>query len=344
MKIPIRNLYYLLCYAWDALEEREVVDVGEITSPDTRDLMAHVLASGVRHALRRGLDRGYVETREESSYLRGRIDFQRTTQAVLERKHQAAVIYEELSPDTDTNRILKASMRLMRSIDGLDPKLRDGLISLERSMWQVSDVRLSPSAFRRVRIHRNNRQYLFLLDVCEMIYDYVLPDQQGAGSKFRDFVQDDQRMRALFQKFVTNFYRHEQRRFTVEVESLRWADTKPLDTGGVSLPIMRTDLVLTNATEKIVIDTKFTPDPIHSYFGSQTLNSEHVYQIFAYMRNIAVADPKMNVSGILLYPGAGLSPGHRSMVQGMLFRAASLDLTKEWPDIRQDLLCLVEAQ
>ena len=32
MNIPIQNIYYLLCYAWDKLEEKEVVDVDPIES------------------------------------------------------------------------------------------------------------------------------------------------------------------------------------------------------------------------------------------------------------------------------------------------------------------------
>ena len=61
--IPIHNLYYLLCYAWDRLDERDLLDVSADTPPrDTLNLLdqaAHVdfgaghLAGGVEVERRR---------------------------------------------------------------------------------------------------------------------------------------------------------------------------------------------------------------------------------------------------------------------------------------------------
>ena len=59
--IPIANIYYLLCYAWDVLEEKEsLADVDVLDSTDILDLFARVLVNGTRRLVRRGLDRGYL--------------------------------------------------------------------------------------------------------------------------------------------------------------------------------------------------------------------------------------------------------------------------------------------
>jgi 5-methylcytosine-specific restriction endonuclease McrBC regulatory subunit McrC len=58
MKIPIQNIYYLLVYAWDSLEEADLLQIEPEQSTDLLDLFANVLSSGVAHILRRGLDRG----------------------------------------------------------------------------------------------------------------------------------------------------------------------------------------------------------------------------------------------------------------------------------------------
>ena len=60
MKIPILNIYYLLCYAWNKLEESGLVDVKTEDSTTLLDLFARVLISGTTHILKRGLDRGYI--------------------------------------------------------------------------------------------------------------------------------------------------------------------------------------------------------------------------------------------------------------------------------------------
>jgi 5-methylcytosine-specific restriction enzyme subunit McrC len=53
VQIPIANIYYLLCYAWDVLEEKETLaDVDALDSTDLLDLFARVLVNGTRRLLR----------------------------------------------------------------------------------------------------------------------------------------------------------------------------------------------------------------------------------------------------------------------------------------------------
>ena len=79
VKIPIQNVYYLLCYAWDKLAEKDVVAVEAIDSTSLADLFARVLINGTNHLLKRGFDRGYVSHREWTGRIRGRICFQEAT-------------------------------------------------------------------------------------------------------------------------------------------------------------------------------------------------------------------------------------------------------------------------
>ena len=58
MDIPIQNIYYLLCYAWDKLAERDIVDVQPIDQTTLTDLFAQVLINGTHHLVKRGFDRG----------------------------------------------------------------------------------------------------------------------------------------------------------------------------------------------------------------------------------------------------------------------------------------------
>ncbi len=56
MKVPIKNVYYLLCYAWDHVREGHSVDVGSEEFDGPVDLFAKVLNEGVARLLSRGLD------------------------------------------------------------------------------------------------------------------------------------------------------------------------------------------------------------------------------------------------------------------------------------------------
>src|SRR5262249_28857015 len=89
VSIPVRNLYYLLLYAYDALDEGEVVEAGALPETGVADLFAHVLDAGVNHLLRRGLDRGHVPVREAIPGVRGRVDVSATVKAATRSRARA---------------------------------------------------------------------------------------------------------------------------------------------------------------------------------------------------------------------------------------------------------------
>ena len=46
MAIPLENVYYLLCYAWNRLDARDRVDVSAIPGNRIENLLAKVLIEG----------------------------------------------------------------------------------------------------------------------------------------------------------------------------------------------------------------------------------------------------------------------------------------------------------
>ena len=53
-KIPITNIYYLLCYAWSHVEEGDVVRLEELGGLErVHDLLGKVLAEGTFRLIRR---------------------------------------------------------------------------------------------------------------------------------------------------------------------------------------------------------------------------------------------------------------------------------------------------
>ena len=75
MDIPIQNVYFLLCYAWDKLEEKERVDVDPAGLTELVDLFSRVLIRGTNHLLKRGFDRSYVADEAWTGCLRGKVLF-----------------------------------------------------------------------------------------------------------------------------------------------------------------------------------------------------------------------------------------------------------------------------
>src|SRR5262249_13559715 len=111
MTIPILNIYYMLLYAWDVLEEGETIPVGVGDTTRLVDLFARVLHTGTEAILRRGLDRGYVEHVEAVFGIKGKPLISASVKANLFRSGQVVCEFEQFSHDVLHNRILKATIR-----------------------------------------------------------------------------------------------------------------------------------------------------------------------------------------------------------------------------------------
>ncbi len=340
-RIPIQNLYYLFCYAWNRLEEGEVVDVGGVDSPELVDLFAKVLTGGIRHLIRRGIDRGYVPVEEELSVLRGRVNFQGSMQLMLRRAPRLHCEFDELRHDILTNQILKATMSRLVRVAGIDKELSHELLILSRVFDKVSEPRLSKHLFRQVQIYRNNSFYDFLIRICELIYESTLPEGSGDRYRFSDILRDEQKMARVFENFVRNFYRLEQTQYQVTPLQMRWDAIS--DEGQLQmLPLMRTDIHLENADRRIIIDTKYYSEALQTYHGKASIRSEHLYQLFSYLKNAEALGPAYSdAEGVLLYPAVGDKLAFDAHIQGHHIRVCTVNLDQPWQLIRSDLLSVI---
>ncbi|MEB3047692.1 5-methylcytosine-specific restriction endonuclease system specificity protein McrC [Rhizobium mulingense] len=341
--IPIKNIYYLFCYAWNRFEEALSVPVGGATSPDLPNLLARVMLSGVRRIMRRGLDRGYQYQEQELSTVRGRIELGATLRLQARKVRRLQCEFDELSHDLLHNRVLKSSLRRLARAPTIDRDLGHELEMIARKMPYVSDIWLDRSAFARVQLHRNNAHYQFLMKIAELAFECLLPDPNGTGFVFHDVTRDERKMARVFEEFVRNFYSAEQQAFRVEPLTINWDATRLSGSFG-RLPNMRVDVFLRARDRRIIIDTKYYAEALQSYHGTESFHSENLYQLFSYLRNAAGNSSEFaQAEGMLLYPCAGTSLNETFIVQGHPVRVATLDLSVPWPAIKAQLLNLLTA-
>jgi len=332
--IPIRNLYYLFCYAWNRFEEAQAISTGAEKSPDLPNLLARVLSEGTRSLLKRGLDRGYLPHEEELSTIRGHIELGPTLQLQARHRRRVHCTYDELSHDLLHNQLLKASLRQLANVSSMDPALARELHRLWIRMGDVADIRLSSAAFARVQLHRNNARYDLLLKICELAFACMIPDKTGSGYGFQNVLRDERKMARVFEDFIRNYYRASQRAFRVKPYQLEW-QAVPLKSNGIGrLPAMRTDVYLESSDRRIIIDTKYYADALQQYHGSSSFRSDNLYQLFAYLRNDAIANPHLVLAdGTLLYPQVEHALDATYVVHGHRVRLATVDLAAAWPDV-----------
>jgi 5-methylcytosine-specific restriction enzyme subunit McrC len=273
LRIPIQNIYYLLSYAWNKLEEKDIVPVEQIESNHALDLFAKVLSNGMAYIMRRGLDRGYIVQTDQTSRLRGRVDFGMSLKKTFLRGPALFCEYDELSYDVLYNQIIRTTITRLLRVKELDGDIRKDLRFIDSRLHHVSIIPLARTHFAIVQLHSNNSFYDFLLKVCELVHDNLLISEEEGDWKFRDFLRDEKAMGRLFENFVRNFYRLEQSEFAVGCEIINW-QARPLDATPIELlPVMRTDVSLTSSTRRIVIDTKYYLKTLQTYYGRQSIHS-----------------------------------------------------------------------
>lgn len=72
--IFIKNIYYMLAYAFRILRQKNYDEIAAEEFDDIQDLFAVILAKGVSQQLKQGLHKEYITKNEDLSVMRGKLD------------------------------------------------------------------------------------------------------------------------------------------------------------------------------------------------------------------------------------------------------------------------------
>lgn len=348
MQIPIRNIYYMLCYAWDALEESEITNVDASIARNMPELLAKVLLNGCKHLLKTGLDCAYITQIEEQRGIKGKILFSDSLNRNSFQRGAAVAAFDDHHFDVLHNQLLKAALRKLLTIKSLDAELKKQLSLMLPKFNNISDIIPKMQDYSAVKIHRNNYFYSFLLSICRLLHEHVLVNEQNGNFKFRDFCRDERKMPVLFEKFVRNFLNRSQDTYKVSSETIQWQTDENIEASEAEnfstlLPVMRTDISLDSPDKKIIIDTKYYKNAFSvNRFQQEKFNEKHLYQLFAYIKNLeALGGTNTNCEGILLYPAINKNIDFSFKVSNHTIRIKSIDLNKPWQQLSADLLAVV---
>lgn len=341
MKIPIQNIYYLLCYAWNKLEESDIVNVNEIDSTELIDLFAKVLSNSCSRLLKQGLDRYYVEHEDVIMGIKGKFNFSATIKQNVLPLSKTACIYDEFDYDILHNQILKTTIGKLLRTKNLDSSIKDELHKVYLKLPPISEIVIRQAMFSKIRLHRNNYHYDFILKVCQIVNDNLFIDESKGNYKFKDFTREEKAMARLFEAFVRNFYKIETD-FSVSSDSIKWQfesdNAEDLD----MLPAMLTDITLQGKHQKIIIDTKYYKEAFQTRYDKQKINSSNLYQLFSYLKNQEMdSEITLNCEGILLYPSIQNDFVHSFKYENHKIRIIAINLNQDWQNIRTDLLKIV---
>jgi len=331
-EIPIRNLYYMLSYAYDVLKVGDNVKLSNEEFDNIYDLFGKILVNGLSLLIKRGFNREYICISDELPVLRGKIALNDTLKRQTFILGKLSCEYDELSSNVLFNQIIKTSIITLINYKELDKNIKDQLIRINRYFQGIEVLRLQKSHFSRVLYHRNNRFYKLIIDVCELIYDEVLVTSQEGETIFKDFIRD-KRMAALYEKFILNFYKKELSSIQVRSPIFQWEKDVDFEHIGEDfLPVMRTDIVLQNEEKQLIIDAKYYTNAlqIRNVGETKKLISGNLFQIYAYMNNSTFIGEK---AGMLIYPVVDTELDFVYSIQGKKIYVKTLNLNASWENI-----------
>lgn len=329
--IYIKNIYYMLSYAFQILKQSNYDEVASEKFDNAQDLFAAILSKGIGQQLKQGLYREYVTKNENLSVMRGKLDMPNTIRNRILRKQKLACEFDELSENNLFNQILKTAIRYLLSNDGVDGERK---IALKKVLVFFDEIELlepSEIAWSRLHYQRNNKNYELLMNVCYFVLDGMLQTTEKGEYKMTSF--SDEHMARLYEKFILEYYsQHHTYLSEVKAGQVKWDLVGDNSESMIRfLPIMQTDIMLRLNEKILIIDAKYYGRTLQKQFDKYTLHSNNVYQIFTYVKN----QDKNNtgdVAGILLYAKTDedITPDVMFNMGGNQIGAKTLDLNKEF--------------
>lgn len=123
--IFIRNIYYMLSYAFMTLHQGGYEEIAAEKFENIHNLLAAILARGIGRQLKQGLYREYLSCKEDTAVVRGKIDMPGTIRHRLVRRRMLTCEYDELSENNLLNQILKTTVTLLLRHEGVGQEYKD---------------------------------------------------------------------------------------------------------------------------------------------------------------------------------------------------------------------------
>ena len=333
--IYIKNIYYMLSYAFRVLNEKGYRKIQTESFENTADLLSEILIIGVSKQIKQGLVKDYIDVTETTSSVRGKINITESINSQSFIKRQLNCTYDEFSLNCYLNQILKTTMSLLVKSD-ISRSRRKKLKNLLMYFSEV-DMLDAGSINWKIRFDRNNQTYKMLINICYLAINGLIHSEDVGDKKLMEFL-DDQLMSTLYEKFLLNYFKKEHPEIYTHAPQINWQIEEGVD---FLLPKMKTDVTLEYGGKILIIDAKFYSSNTSQNYGKDMHHSGNLYQIFTYVKNksLELEGNDVEVSGMLLYAmtNESIQPNSDYVMSGNKISVKTLDLNQEFEVIKDQL-------
>lgn len=236
---------------------------------DLLEALIGVYARDLLAALRQGAHRLYAPQAEDLPRLRGALDIRRQFTTLVAAPQRLACRYDELSPDTPLNRLLKAAARLAAQVSRADAHRRALIDAIDR-LEGVADIAAAPI----VRFDRASSRFRGLAGLARM---FLSTRRQRADAGAENGVALLFPMNDLFEAFVGRLL---QRHFGAGRVQLQARGRHALRGPDGPLFALRPDAVIDTVDGPLIVDTKWKALKLQD--AKLGVSQADVYQMLAY--------------------------------------------------------------
>ena len=344
MSPPVKNIYYMLSYAFYSLNFKEYKKVASEEFENIYELFSELLIIALNKQIKQGLYRDYIEVDETTSSIRGKINITESINELSFINKKLNCTYDEFSINTDLNKIIKTTLTILLKEDITKIQRH----SIKNILLYFRDVSIldTNNINWQIRYDRNNQDYRMIIGICYLTLKGLLQSDSKGNRKLMKFF-DDQRMSRLYEKFILNYYRKEYDDIKAYSPQIEWQLD---DDFGEMLPRMQTDITLEYDDRILIIDAKYYSKSTQSHYDTKTIHSHNLYQIFTYVKNKEAelelgrvkSKSDRKVSGMLLYARSKEDLNHDYSMSGNRISVKTLDLNLDFENIRKQLDSIVD--
>jgi 5-methylcytosine-specific restriction enzyme subunit McrC len=196
-KVGLPNVFFLLSYGAGLTDWRE--ESFPYAEDDFFQAIAWLIEAEVRRAARSGLVRDYREREEALATIRGRIDIGAQIRHRQGRPIPLDCRYQEHGEDTQLNQVLKASLRRLLRIPGIDRNVALEIRHHHRLFAAVTDVDYTPGAVPALTFSRLNEAWRPAAQLAQLVLRADSVRDATGTVEAISFTVD---MNKLFERFV----------------------------------------------------------------------------------------------------------------------------------------------
>lgn len=334
--IPIKNIYYMLSYAYKELMHKEYERCGSEEFAHVYDLLTAILIIALKPLVKRGLYHSYELQHDTLSSVRGKIDVNGSMVLAMQRQRALSCEYDEFSANNRYNQIIKSTLYVLLRQTTICIAQKTALKQFYYHFGAVDVIYdVSRINWSQLIYHQHNQRYQFLMHICRLIIDEVIIDPAQDKYVLASFM-DTQKMPILYEQFVREYYKYHYPMLNPAAPFIEWQTGTDQDVS--QLPRMKTDVVLTCNARALIIDTKYYTQSMQKHYDTYKLHSSNLYQMFTYLKNYQGVH-NAHVDGLILYAktNATVSPNTRVQVSGHMLTVISLDLNVDFAQIQAQL-------